>query len=59
LAESWLVSAGVTCFLDSREPISTLDIMKYVTPSMVRNFWLWEASLYYQLKLITYFYLKE
>ena len=34
--ESWLVSAnaGVTCFRDSREPISALDIMTYVTPLM-------------------------
>ena len=41
-ATSWLVSAGagVTCFRDSREPISALDVMTYVTPIMVRNFWL-------------------
>ena len=30
----------MTCFRDSREPISALDIMTYVTPIMVRNFWL-------------------
>ena len=32
--------AGVTCLRESRTPITTLNVATYVTPFMVRNFWL-------------------
>ena len=35
--------ASVTCLResrDSREPITTLNVATYVTPLVVRNFWL-------------------
>ena len=33
--------ASVTCLRESREPITTLNLATYVTPLVVRNFWLW------------------
>ena len=41
-AESLLAGngAGVTCLRESRTPITTLNVATYVTPFMVRNFWL-------------------
>ena len=33
--------ASVTCLRESREPITTLNLVTYVTPLVVRNFWLW------------------
>ena len=33
--------ASVTCLRESREPITTLNVASYVTPLVVRNFWLW------------------
>ena len=40
--QSLLVGNGtsVTCVLKSREPITALNVATYVTPLMVRNFWL-------------------
>ena len=32
--------ADVTCLRESREPITALNVATYVTPFMVRNFWL-------------------
>ena len=32
--------ASVTCLRESREPITTLNVANYVTPLVVRNFWL-------------------
>ena len=32
--------ASVTCLRESREPITTLNLATYVTPLVVRNFWL-------------------
>ena len=32
---------SVTCLRKSREPITALNVATYVTPLMVRNFWLW------------------
>ena len=42
-AQSLLVGNGtsVTCLRKSREPITALNLATYVTPLMVRNFWLW------------------
>ena len=31
---------GVTCLREIREPITTLNVITYVTPLMFRNFWL-------------------
>ena len=41
-AQSLLVGNGtsVTCLRKSREPITALNVATYVTPLMVRNFWL-------------------
>ena len=41
-AQSLLVGNGVsvTCLRESREPITTLNVATYVTPLVVRNFWL-------------------
>ena len=41
-AQSLLVGngTGVTCLRKSREPITALNVATYVTPLMVRNFWL-------------------
>ena len=36
--------AGVTCLRESRTPITTLNVATYVTPFMVRNFWLCEHA---------------
>ena len=33
--------ASVTCLRESREPITTLNVATYVTPLVVRNFWLY------------------
>ena len=35
--------ASMTCLRESREPITT--VVSYVTPLVVRNFWLWAAML--------------
>ena len=45
-AQSLLVGNGtsVTCLRKSREPITALNVATYVTPLMVRNFWLCKAS---------------
>ena len=32
---------SVTCLRKSREPITACNVATYVTPLMVRNFWLW------------------
>ena len=32
--------ASVTCLRESRKPITTLNFATYVTPLVVRNFWL-------------------
>ena len=44
--QSLLVGNGtsVTCLRKSREPITVLNVATYVTPLMVRNFWLWEEE---------------
>ena len=41
-AQSLLFGNGtsVTCLRKSREPITALNVATYVTPLMVRNFWL-------------------
>ena len=41
-AQSFLAGncASVTCLRESREPITTLNVATYVTPLVVRNFWL-------------------
>lgn len=46
-AQSLLVGNGtsVTCLRKSREPITALNVATYVTPLMVRNFWLWFVSI--------------
>ena len=36
---------SVTCLRKSREPITALNVATYVTPLMVRNFWLWIKSV--------------
>ena len=36
--------ASVTCLRESREPITTLNVVAYVTPLVVRNFWLCETT---------------
>ena len=48
-AQSWLVGNGtsVTCLRKSREPITALNVATYVTPLMVRNFWLWRILFTY------------
>ena len=45
--QSLLVGNGtsVTCLRKSREPITALNVATYVTPLMVRNFWLWDEIL--------------
>ena len=44
--QSLLVGNGtsVTCLRKSREPITALNVATYVTPLMVRNFWLCLSS---------------
>ena len=37
--------ASVTCLRESREPITTLNVATYVTPLVVRNFWLCSGSV--------------
>ena len=39
-AQSLLVGTSVTCLRKSREPITALNVATYVTPLMVRSFWL-------------------
>ena len=36
--------ASVTCLQESREPITTLNEATYVTPLVVRNFWLCDSK---------------
>ena len=45
--QSLLVGNGtsVTCLRESREPITALNVATYVTPLMVRNFWLCQHYL--------------
>ena len=51
--QSLLVGNGtsVTCLRKTREPITALNVATYVTPLMVRNFWLWTI---FNLKLTRY-----
>lgn len=46
--QSLLVGNGtsVTCLRKSREPITALNVATYVTPLMVRNFWLCVVQLF-------------
>ena len=45
--QSLLVGNGtsVTCLRKTREPITALNVATFVTPLMVRNFWLWAEIL--------------
>ena len=47
--------ASVTCLRESREPITTLNAATYVTPLVVRNFWLWKQYAYpFLIRVQTY-----
>ena len=45
--------ASVTCLRESREPITTLNVATYVTPLVVRNFWLCESGMSSLFHLMT------
>ena len=53
--QSLLVGNGtsVTCLRKSREPITALNVATYVTPLMVRNFWLCKDGAMTQSKQLS------